>query len=294
MMQFYASLLGGAPYPALTLAVSESETPGGHGPGYVALLDQTLVTSRLVWHDDPVNFREYQPFMLAHEIAHQWWGQAVNGKNYHERWISEGLAQYFAALYAQRDRGDQTLADILRRMQRSAIEASPQGPIALGSRLGQVRGDSRVLRAVLYNKSAMVLHMLRRLIGDEAFIAGLRDFYNEFRFRKAGTDDFRRAMERASGRNLHAFVDGWILGSAVPRLRVSRTTAADELRVTFEHTGQVLPVPVTVTLVYADGTSEDVVVPVTEAKVSRALPLRGALRDVKIDDDHAALATFQR
>jgi hypothetical protein len=101
-------------------------------------------------------------------------------------------------------------------------------------------------------------------------------------------------MERASGQNLGAFIDGWILGSAVPRLRVTRTASATELRITFEHGGQVLPVPVTVTLVYADGSREDVVLPVADEKVSRVLPLRGVLRDVRIDDDHAALATFQR
>lgn len=294
MLQFYASLLGDVPYPALTLAVSESETPGGHGPAYVALLDQTLMTSRLAWHNDPVNFRDYPPFVLAHELAHQWWGQAVSVKNYHERWISEGVAQYLAALYAERDRGRDTFSSILRQMQRSALEASSQGPISLGSRIGHVSGESRVLRAVLYNKSAMVLHMLRRLIGDEAFFDGLRRFYSEFRFRKAGTADFRVAMERASGRSLQAFVDGWILGSAIPRVKVSRTASPTALQLTFEQTGQLLPVPVTVTVVYTDGSSDDVVVPVTEASVLRTVPLRGALRDVRIDEDHGALATFQR
>ncbi len=294
MIQFYASLLGDVPYPALTLAVSESDTPGGHGPAYVALVDQTLVTTRLAWHNDPVNFRNYPPFVLAHELAHQWWGQAVSVKNYHERWISEGFAQYFAALYAERDRGPEAFSGILRQMQRSAIDASAQGPISLGSRLGHVRGESRVLRAVLYNKSAMVLHMLRRLIGDDAFFDGLRRFYTEFRFSKAGTADFRMAMERASGRNLEAFVNGWILGSAVPRVKVSRTTSPTELQLTFAHAGEVLPVPVTVTVLYTDGSSDDIVVPVTEASVSRTVPLRGALRDVRIDEDHAALATFQR
>ena len=101
-------------------------------------------------------------------------------------------------------------------------------------------------------------------------------------------------MERASGTNLEAFVEGWIFGSAIPRLKLSRTTSATELSLTFEQLGEVLPVPVTVTLVYTDRPSENVIVPVTEARVSRVLPLRGTLRDVKIDDDHAALATFQR
>jgi aminopeptidase N len=140
----------------------------------------------------------------------------------------------------------------------------------------------------------MVLHMLRRLIGNEAFFGGLRDFYREFTFRKAGTDDFRLAMERASGTSLGTFIEPWIYGSGIPRIKVARVVSATQLTVTFEHQSAVQPVPVTVTLLYADDSTDTVVVPVVERTVSRVFPLRGPLRDVKIDDDHAALATFTR
>jgi hypothetical protein len=294
ILRFYVSLLGDVPYPSLTVAVAEREVPGGHGPAYLALVDQPLATSRLVWRSDPVYFPDYPSFFIAHELAHQWWGQAVGGKNYHERWLSEGIAQYFAALYAERERGRETFEGMLRQMQRAAIASSDQGPISLGYRLGHIRNDARVYRAILYNKSAMVLHMLRRLVGDEAFFTGLRHFYREFSFKKAGTDDFQRAMERASAMNLGAFFDQWIFGSRIPRIKVSRVTSATTLTLTFEQNGPVMPVPVTVTVVYGDGSTDSVVVPVVEAKVSRVLPLRAPLRDLKIDDDHAALATFTR
>ena len=67
------------------------------------------------------------------------------------------------------------LPNLLRQMRHTAIDASPQGPIYLGYRLGHIQGDERVFRAIIYNKAAMVLHMLRRLVGDEAFFAGVRD-----------------------------------------------------------------------------------------------------------------------
>ena len=66
------------------------------------------------------------------------------------------------------------------------------------------------------------------------------------------------------------------------------------MTVTLEQTGEVLPVPVTVTAIYTDGSSDTVIVPVVEARVSHTLPLRGALREVRVDDDHAALALFGR
>ena len=136
--------------------------------------------------------------VLPHEIAHQWWGHAIGWKNYHEQWISEGFAQYFAALYAEKSRGATTFAGILRQMRRTAIAYSPEGPIYLGYRLGHIRGEDRVFRAVVYNKGAMVLHMLRRLVGDRPFYDGIRRFYAEWRFKKAGSDDFRQVMEKAT------------------------------------------------------------------------------------------------
>ena len=82
ILSFYASLLGDAPYPSLTVALAESDLPGGHSPAYLAMVDRPLPTSRLVWRNDPVHFPGFRDYFLAHELAHQWWGQAVGGKNY--------------------------------------------------------------------------------------------------------------------------------------------------------------------------------------------------------------------
>ena len=199
MLQFYASIVGEAPYPAFTLAVTESELPGGHSPAYFAVLNQVLPTQPIIWRNDPVNFESFPAFYLAHELAHQWWGQAVGWKNYHEQWLSEGFAQYFAALYAEKALDSNVFPSVLRQMRRSGIDTSPQGPIYLGYRLGHIRGERPVFRSLVYNKSAIVLHMLRRLVGDDQFFFGVRRFYAEWRFKKAGTDDFRVAMEAATG-----------------------------------------------------------------------------------------------
>jgi hypothetical protein len=295
LFSFYAGLIGDAPYPSFTLAVSESDLPGGHSPAYFAVLNQSVPGAPTTWRNDPVSFDEYPHFFLAHEMAHQWWGQAVGWKNYHEQWISEGFAQYFAALYGQRERGDEVFGDLLRQMRATAMQASSQGPVYLGYRLGHIKGEGRVFRALVYNKGAMVLHMLRRLVGDEAFFGGLRAFYQEWRFRKAGTDDFRKAMERATGRSLDRFFEDWIYGDVVPSVSVGyRQPDAQSVVVRLEQRGTPAEFPLTLRVNYRTGESEEIVVALSERVTERTIPLRGALRDIDANADHAALVRIER
>ena len=294
ILRFYASVMADVPYDTFTLALTESSLPGGHSPAYFALVNEPLPMSQYNWTNDPVSFQNYPSFFVAHELAHQWWGQAVGWKNYHEQWLSEGFAQYLAALYAERERGADTFTSVLRQMRRTAIDASPQGPIYLGYRLGHLKGDSRVFRSLVYNKGAMVLHMLRRLVGDEAFFSGLREFYAKWRYKKAGTDDLRLAMENATGRSLDRFFDRWIYGSGIPTLRTTTTVSSSALRIRFDQSENVYDVPVTVSLTYVDGTTEDVVVAVTEQSVERSIPLKHALRSFDLNRDGGALAEIVR
>ncbi len=296
--RYYSSLVGDCPYPSLSMALIESDTPGGHSPAYASIINQPLAGTGVTWSNDPASFPSYPEFFIAHEVAHQWWGQAVGWRNYHEQWLSEGFAQYFAALYARHSRGEAAFGDLIRRMARWGRETSAQGPISLGYRLGHIRGDSRVFRALVYNKSAVVLDMLRRIVGDRTFFHSLQRFYLDGRFRRVGTTDVRAAFEREAGRSLDQFFEGWVYSSAVPKVRYTwkqDTSGAERAAVlTFEQVGRVFELPLTVTLRYTDDTSADQMVALSQQTTEVRIPLKTRLRGIDINRDGRTIVDLEK
>jgi aminopeptidase N len=294
ILEYYGSILADFPYPTLTLAVVENDLPGGHSPAYFAQLHQPPPFAPVVWRNDPVFFSGFPDFFLAHELAHQWWGQAVGWRNFHEQWLSEGFAQYFAVLYAQANRPE-AFNSILRQLRRWSINESDQGPVYLGYRLGHIKNDGRVFRALVYDKGAAVLHMLRRVVGDDAFFRSMRRFYTTWRFRKAGTEDLRTIVEAESKQSLERFFAGWIYGQEIPQIRFAWRVEGSQAVLTFEQLGdEVFVVPITVSLQFADRTTAEETIIVDYRTVDVRLPITGVLRSIDVNRDDAALAEFVR
>jgi aminopeptidase N len=136
--------------------------------------------------------------------------------------------------------------------------------------------------------------MLRRTIGDEAFFGGLKSFYAQNRFKKAGSDDLRLAMEAASKRDLTRFFERWIYDNGIPRLRYSTSVEGSELIVRFEQSGDIYDVPVTIAVTYADGRTSESVVLVNDLVNVAQIPLTGTFRSVEANPDGAAIAIIEK
>ena len=273
---FYESLIGDSPYSSFTVAVVESDLPGGHSPGYFAMLNQPLPRRRSCG----ATIRRRSPAIPTSSSRTRSRISGGDRRSAGATTTSSGSARASRSISRrstpQHQKGDETFVSMLRQLRKWAIDASDQGPVYLGYRLGHIRGDSRVFRALVYNKGAAVLHMLRRLVGDDAFFRGLRRFYRDSRFRKVGTDDFRVAMEEESGKKLGRFFERWIYGSTLPKLKVGYRIDGADVVLRVEQIGEVFDVPVTVTLQYSDRKSVDVLIPVTEQSVDRVWRRRGS------------------
>jgi aminopeptidase N len=198
MVRFYSRLFG--PYPYEKLAVVEIPLfPGGYGTtSFVMLIDKSFEERKLD--------RE----LLAHEIAHQWWGNSVFPQGLGAAWLTEAFANYSAWMYDAESSGNPRV--LQKRVAQAAAAyfaaAERQGdqPIAETDPYQPVGATQEIL----YEKGAVVLHMLRAEIGDAAFRRTLRSFADGHRFGKATIADFRKAAEGASNQDLGWFFEQWL------------------------------------------------------------------------------------
>lgn len=171
--------------------------------------------------------------LIAHETAHQWFGNAVTESDWHHVWLSEGFATYFTHLYNEGTYG-QTARQKAMAADREKIMSHPllvERPVVDTTLLD----INQVLSIITYQKASFVLHMLRKEIGDDAFWSGIRSYYAAYQNRNALTADFRKYMENASGQDLGWFFKQWIFAPGAPELDVTwkynKKSGAVDLRV---------------------------------------------------------------
>jgi aminopeptidase N len=156
--------------------------------------------------------------LMAHEIAHQWFGDAASEKSFSNLWLSEGFATYMTNVYLEHKYGTDTLKKRLQADRKTVLdfEKSRKTPVVDTT----VNGNYMVLlNANSYQKGGWVLHMLRRKLGDEIFWKGIHAYYAKYKNSNANTDDLRAVMEQASGQNLKQFFKQWLNTAGTPHLK---------------------------------------------------------------------------
>jgi len=183
--------------------------------------------------NSPVNLTRWNEYYLAHEIAHQWWGQGVTWDSYHDHWISEGLAQFSTILYLREKYGEAAFSNILKKMSWWTGKKTKWGPIIFGSRISQF--DFFAFQSIVYNKSSLVLNMLKDMLGEDVFFWGIREFFNKFKYQAARTNDFVVTLSEISQKDLRPFFDAWFQTYKLPEVKVSRyiERVADKYRLKF-------------------------------------------------------------
>jgi len=175
--------------------------------------------------------------LVAHEIAHQWFGDSVTEKDWDEVWLSEGFATYFALLFSEHYSGRDAFVAGLKtsRARALATEKSLPGVAIVHDNLSDM---SKVLNQLVYQKAGWVLHMLRGVVGTDVFWQGIREYYHRHRDGNVTSDDLRTVMEQVSHKDLRWFFDQWLKRPSSPSLDGSWTydAAARQIRITIAQT----------------------------------------------------------
>jgi aminopeptidase N len=251
-LQFFSERVAPYPYEKLALIVGATRY-GGMENSSAIVFSGTLFNTSLDSQPLSRRFKVRRALVevTAHEIAHQWFGDSVSIKTWSDLWLSEGFATYFAALFVERFEGQEAFREFMQRAAKTyfAYEQGRRAPIYDT----ETEDLMKLLNGNNYQKGAWVLHMLRGLLGDEAFFRGIRDFYLKHEDKSASTEDLRAALERASGKNLKEFFARWVYGSGHPRYEASwswrkdkggRGTLRIHLRQTQEDAPFMNPLPV--------------------------------------------------
>lgn len=244
----------------------------------------------IFYGDDSVNDPKSPRWrnVIIHEIAHQWFGNAVTESDWDDVWLSEGFATYFTHLFIEHAHGrDEFVAGL--RTDRDAIrDFDLQNP---NYRIihDNIADMSQVLSSAgTYKKGAWTLHMLRGIVGDAAFWTGIRDYYQRHRDRNATTTDFRRSMEEASGKELGWFFDQWLTRGGFLKVRAqwSYDAIAKAVRIEMEQlqAGAPLRMPIEVGIaVEGETVPRSATIEIKDQRQVLTIPLDRSPKSITLD-----------
>jgi hypothetical protein len=247
-LQFFEPLLSKYPYKKLAV----SQIPGRFSQGWPSLLYVSSLAfltreqrTKLGMETDRDTL--FMECLHAHELAHQWWGNLVGWKSYHDVWMMEGFSNYLGFLAIKlRYPTEKQLRELLFQAKEKILAKNPDGqtiesagPVWLSSRLGSTRFPNGYT-VLAYDKGAWILHMLRCLLtdpktgSDRRFQLLIADFLTTYRDKLTSTEDFKNMVEKHMGKDLDLegnrkmdwFFDEWVYSTGIPTYRISYSTSA--------------------------------------------------------------------
>jgi aminopeptidase N len=268
--------------------------PGTFGQGFpglvylstVAYLEPAARPAGLRGEEQQLFFSD---LIVAHEVAHQWWGNVVIISSYQDEWITEALANYSALLWLEKKSGmkpvDAVLDDFRTRLlvkDAGGRTLESAGPIVWGIRLesSEIRD---AWRAITYEKGAWIMHMLRRRLGDDRFLKMLAELRRRYEFRTITTEQFRAlAAEflppRSPSDAMDSFFDNWVYSTGIPKLKLQSSIKGFRVSGTVTQSGvdSDFSAEVPIEIQFAKGTPQTVWVRTSSEPVSFSVTVKQA------------------
>jgi len=289
-LAFFSQTVAPYPYEKLALIIGATQF-GGMENSSAIVFPSNLFNARgnqrmSARFDVPGRLEE----VVAHEIAHQWFGDSVTESTWSDLWLSEGFATYFAGLFVEKYDGEDAFREYMRNAAQRYFNYEKQTRTPIHD--AATTNLMKLLNANNYEKGAWVLHMLRSQLGDKAFFQGLRDYYNAHASANASTEDLRGALEKSSGKNLKEFFARWVYSAGHPRYQVLWAVSDDRtaLKVTVNQLqdGEAFldPLPIEITV---DGEKVRRTIYPKSKVATLTIPLKGKLTLTELDPNDTLL-----
>ena len=288
-LQFYTQTVAPYPYEKLALIVGATRFGGMENSSAIVFTSNLFTRgSSSVRLSKTYGIPMGNVGVVAHEIAHQWFGDDVTESTWSDLWLSEGFATYFAGLFLQRYESEDAFQAYMKGAAETvfAFEKKNRAPIF-------DRETARLmdlLNANNYQKGAWVLHMLRSRLGDDAFFRGIRGYYEAHKHSTASTEDLRAALEKSSGHDLRAFFARWVYDSGHPQYELTWQWSGTGLRLELRQVqvGSAFLDPLPVRIVTPSGSREVVLKPAGKQLI-QTIELREKPTRIEIDPRNTLL-----
>ena len=212
VLEFYSNYVG--PYAYEKLAnIQTPSVNGGMETSSAIFYGEDLVTGKR---------DERTRNVVIHEIAHQWFGNAITETTWDDAWLSEGFATFFTLLFIEDEYGKEEYIKGIIKARKSVYDMSVKMPnFSIVSERTAEKED--VTSGITYQKGAWVIHMLRDLIGEKNFKKGIQNYYAKYFNANTTTDEFRAEMEKVSGKDLKLFFKQWLYQPINPTINANWT-----------------------------------------------------------------------
>lgn len=203
VMKFYDSLIGPYSYTKLANVQSKTRFGGMENAG------------NIFYYEESVNGKNQIEPLIAHEVAHQWFGNSVSEKNWRDIWLSEGFATYLTDVYLENKYGKEKLKERMIMEREKVIRYSKKANCQ-AIVYDETADLFKLLNRNSYEKGAWVLHMLRAKIGDKQFFTILREFYKTYQNSNASTEDFIKIVNSVTKKDFNSFFKQWLYRADIP------------------------------------------------------------------------------
>jgi tetratricopeptide (TPR) repeat protein len=204
---YFVTQYGNAPSTRLKIVELPDDTvPTAYAPEIAALASRTIT--------EKTNYR-----LLSNTIAHQWWGVSVSPASKDDWWISDGFARYSEARYVESAAGEGGLEEMVKDMSVGAL-AYDSVPLSSAAKLDYFSPE---FQSLVTDKGAMILHMLRWVVGEKDYLKIMREFAGKYAGKSASTDDFRKLTETVYGQKLLWFYSQWMDSTSAPEFKSKYT-----------------------------------------------------------------------